>query len=130
MGMIASAEMLVMGDEVIGMVRRFVQGVEVNPETLARDVIEQVGPGGNFLMEDHTHRHFREEHWIPTLMARQSFDQWSREGKKTMGDRIRDKVRSILETHKVPRLPDSILTELDRIKREAEKELARTAGSP
>jgi len=124
MGMIASAEMLVMGDEVIGMVRRFVQGIEVNADMVARDIIEHVGPGGNFLMEDHTHRYFREEHWIPTLMARQSYDQWKGEGEKTMGDRIREKVRSILETHKVPNLPESVLAEIDRIKKKGEKELA------
>jgi trimethylamine--corrinoid protein Co-methyltransferase len=125
MGMICSAEMLVMGDEVIGMVKRFVQGIEVNADTLARDLIARVGPGGNFLQEDHTHRHFRREHWIPSLMARQQYDAWEAEGRKTMGDRIREKIRHILETHRVPSLPDSVLQELDRLKRTGERELAR-----
>ena len=127
MGMISSAEMLVMGDEVIGMVKRFLQGVEVNSEMLAREVIEKVGPAGNFLMEDHTHRHFRKEHWIPTLMARQAFDEWESEGAKTMGKKIQEKIRNILETHKVPALADSVIEGLDRIKNQGVKELSRQA---
>jgi len=124
MGMVNSAEMLVMGDEVAGMVKRFLRGVEVNPETLAREVIEKVGPGGHFLQEDHTLKYFRKEHWIPTLMARQPRDAWEREGRKTMGKRIQEKIRHILESHKVPPLADSVLEEMNRLKREGEKELA------
>ena len=128
MGMICSAEMLVMGDEVIGMVKRFLQGIEVNPETLAREVIEKVGPGGNFLQEDHTYQYFRKEHWIPTLMARQKYDAWEKEGRKTMGDRIKEKIQDILETHKVPPLADSTLRELGRLKEEGERELTQDAS--
>lgn len=123
MGMICSAEMLVMGDEVIGMVKRFIQGIEVNSETLAREIIEKVGPGGNFLQEDHTYQYFRKEHWIPTLMARQKYDTWEKEGGKSMSDRVQEKIRHILETHKVPPLADSTLTELGRLKKEGEREL-------
>jgi trimethylamine--corrinoid protein Co-methyltransferase len=127
MGMICSAEMLVMGDEVIGMVKRFLQGIAVNPETLAREVIQKVGPGGNFLQEDHTVQYFRKEHWMPTMMARQKYDFWEREGRKTLGDRIQEKIRGILETHTVPSLPDPILGELEQIKREGQKELTGEA---
>jgi len=110
---------------VIGMVKRFLQGVKVNSETLAREIIEKVGPGGNFLQEEHTYKHFRNEHWIPTLMDRQTFDVWANEGKKTMVDRIQEKIRTILETHEVPPLSDSVLGELKRLKKEGEKELTR-----
>ncbi|MBW2123899.1 MAG: trimethylamine methyltransferase family protein, partial [Deltaproteobacteria bacterium] len=127
-GMICSAEMLVMGDEVIGMVRRLLQGIEVNSETVAREVIEKVGPGGNFLQEDHTYRHFRNEHWVPTLMTRQRYDVWHKEGGKSMGERVREKIRHILETHTPPPLADSTLKELDRLKREGERKLAREAS--
>ena len=127
-GMVCSAEMLVMGDEVIGMVKRFIQGIEVNGETLARELIEKVGPGGNFLQEEHTVRYFRQEHWSPSLMARQTYDAWENEGGKTMGDRVQEKVRHILETHKISPLPDSVLDELERIKREGEQELTREAS--
>jgi trimethylamine--corrinoid protein Co-methyltransferase len=129
MGMVCSAEMLVMGDEVIGMAKRFLQGIDVNAETLAREVIEKVGPGGNFLQEEHTYHYFRKEHWVPTLMTRQKYDDWAQEGRKTMGDRVQEKIHHILETHKVSPLPDSVLGELDRLKKEGEKELTHRASS-
>jgi trimethylamine--corrinoid protein Co-methyltransferase len=125
MGMICSAEMLVMGDEVIGMVKRYLQGIEVNAETLAQEVIQNVGPGGNFLLEDHTFRHFRKEHWTPTLMARQKYDTWEKEGQKTMGELVQEKIRRILETHRVPPLADSVVENLARLKKEGETELTR-----
>jgi trimethylamine--corrinoid protein Co-methyltransferase len=123
MGMANSAEMLVMGDEIVGMVRRFLQGVEVNADTLAREVIEKVGPGGNFLQEDHTVNHFRAEHWVPSLLDRQAREAWESTGAKTMGERIREKIRHILQTYKAPALSDAVLKDLERLRIEGVKEL-------
>jgi trimethylamine--corrinoid protein Co-methyltransferase len=123
MGMANAAEMLVMGDEIVAMVKRFLRGVEVNSETLAREVIEKVGPGGNFLQEDHTLKHFRAEHWIPSLMDRQAREAWETTGAKTMGDRIRNKIRHLLETHRAPALSDTVLKELERLRKEGTKEI-------
>jgi len=123
MGMICSAEMLVMGDEVIGMTKRFIEGIRVTPETLARNVIEKVGPGGHFLVEKHTLEHFRKELWRPTLLTRQPYGVWVQKGSKDMSQRISEKVRKIIETHKAPALPDKTLAALERIKNRGEKEL-------
>ncbi len=122
-GMVCSAEMLVMGDEVVGMTRRFIQGIEVTRETLARDVIENVGPGGHFLEEDHTYRHFKKELWQPTLLTREPYDVWVEKGSKDMGQRVKEKVETILETHKVSPLPDTVLATLEEIKIKGEAEL-------
>ena len=123
-GMICSAEMLVMGDEIIGMAKRFIRGIEVTTETLARDVIERVGPGGHFLQEDHTFDHFRRELWMPTLMARQSYDDWQQSGSKDMARRVRDKVIEFIQDHQAPGLPDKTVSALDKLKRQGEAELA------
>ncbi|MGD8345530.1 MAG: trimethylamine methyltransferase family protein, partial [Desulfobacterales bacterium] len=48
-GMVCSTAQLILGDENIGMAKRFMRGIEVSQETLAREVIEKVGPGGHFL---------------------------------------------------------------------------------
>jgi len=122
-GMICSAEMLVLGDEVVGMAKRFIRGIEVTPDTLARDVIQKVGPGGNFLQEEHTFRHFRQELWMPTLLSRQPYGIWQQEGSKDMGARVQEKVKNILETHKTPPLPDRTLSALEKLKLGGEKEL-------
>ena len=125
MAMICSTEMLVLGDEVISMAKRFIQGIEVTAETLARSVIEKVGPGGHFLQEDHTYEHFRKELWIPSLMARQPYDLWSQQGSKDMSQRVAEKVRNIIDTHKVPPLLDKTLAALEKLKISGEKELTQ-----
>ena len=123
MGMVCSAEMLAMGDEIIGMTKRFIRGIEVNAESLARHIVEKVGPGGHFLQEQHTFKNFRNELWVPSLLTRQPRDVWRQQGSKDMSQRIQEKVRKIIETHKVPSLPDKTLAELERMKIKGEKEL-------
>jgi trimethylamine--corrinoid protein Co-methyltransferase len=97
-GLTASMEMVVMSDEVIGLVRRIMGGIEVTEETMALDVIDQVGPGGHFLGEVHTRQHFR-ENWYPTLINRTTYDTWLEDGGLTYGQRANARVREILESH-------------------------------
>ena len=123
MAMVCSAEMLVLGDEVISMAKHFIRGVDVSAETLARDVIEKVGPGGHFLDQDHTFEHFRKELWVPRLLTRQPYDIWSEGGAKDMSQRVAERVRNIIETHQVPPLPDKTLAALEKLKAKGEKEL-------
>ena len=127
-GMICSAEMLVMGNEVVGMAKRFIQGIDVNADTLAREVVQRVGPGGNFLQDEHTFRHFRNELWMPTLMSRQPFGIWQQEGAKDMETRVREKVKEILDTHQALPLPDKTLSALEKLKLDGEKELTERYG--
>lgn len=122
-GMICSLEQLVMGNEVVGMTKRFVNGIRVTRETLARQVIEDVGPGGHFLVQKHTMNHFKEELWNSTLMNHQTIDAWHSAGAPTMADRTREEIRKITDTHTPAPLSDKVLAELDRLKREGEKEI-------
>jgi trimethylamine--corrinoid protein Co-methyltransferase len=123
MAMVCSAEMLVLGDEVIGMAKRFIRGIEVNAETLARSIIEKVGPGGHYLQEDHTYRHFRKELWMPSLLTRRHYDLWREDGAKDMAQRVREKVKELVESHEIPPLPDKTVAALEELKRQGEKEL-------
>ena len=129
MAMVCSAEMLVLGDEVISMAKHFIRGVDVSAETLARDVIERVGPGGHYLDQDHTFEHFRKELWIPRLLTRQPYDIWSEAGAKDMSQRVAERVREILETHPVPQLPDKTLAALEKLRIKAAKELTEAHTS-
>jgi trimethylamine--corrinoid protein Co-methyltransferase len=124
-GMVCSAEMLVLGNEVIGMAKRFIQGIRVDRDTLARDVIEKVGPGGHFLQQKHTVRHMRDELWMPSLLARQHHDVWKQEGAKDMAQRVGERAREIVEGHRVAPLPGRTLTALERLKRVGEAELTK-----
>ncbi|ATW26447.1 trimethylamine methyltransferase family protein [Candidatus Formimonas warabiya] len=120
-GLSASLEQLALGDEIIGMVRRIISGVEVNKDTLAVDVIDQVGPGGHFLGEEHTFKYFRQKTWFPTLMNRKRYLDWKNEGEKTMGMRLNEKARKILNEFESKRLPVHLEERLNEIMEKAEQ---------
>ncbi|MBN1314619.1 MAG: trimethylamine methyltransferase family protein [Anaerolineales bacterium] len=122
-GLTSSYEMLVAMDEVIAMVKTIMQGAEINTDTLAVDVIDRVGPGGNFLTEKHTVKYMRGG-WFPTLMDRQNYVSWEADGKKSMGDRLKIKVQKILNEHKPAALEPDALNAIKAIVRKADEEYA------
>ncbi|MBM4079633.1 MAG: trimethylamine methyltransferase, partial [Planctomycetes bacterium] len=119
--MVGSFDMVVLSDEVIGMAKRLVRGIEVSDETLAVDVIRAAGPGGNFLAEDHTYRHFKQEFWFPRLLDRTRFDAWAASGKPTLKARVKARVHDILATHQVAPLPSDVSKGIDKILAKADK---------
>ncbi len=112
-----------LGNDIIGMTKRFLKGFEVSDEHLALDVISQVGPGGHYLQQSHTMKHFRSELWRSRIFTRQPFEKWKEEGSKDVEARAREEIRRIIDTHKPESLPENVLTELERIKTRGEKEL-------
>jgi len=120
-GMVCSPAQLVLGNENIAMAKRFVRGIDVNPETLARTVIEEVGPGGHFLNAAHTLRHFKDALWRPQLMTRAPRAQWENEGARDAAARIQERLREILENHKVPPLPDKVLSAIKAVREKGVK---------
>jgi len=124
-GMICSVHQLLLSDELIGMTKRFVRGIEVNRETLALEEVAQVGPGGHFLQRTHTADRFRQELWRPRLMNRQAYDVWQREGSKDLAARIQEEVRRIVESHRPEPLPDKTVAALERLRKKGAAELSR-----
>lgn len=121
-GMTASYQQLVCMNEVAGLVKRFMRGVEVNKETIALDVISDVGPGGNFLGHEHTFQNFR-RNWVPELFNRSSNEEWKSDGELTLGDLATAKVQEILKNHKPESLEKDILKALDAVIKKAEDRL-------
>jgi trimethylamine--corrinoid protein Co-methyltransferase len=121
-GITSSLESVYLGNEVISIVRRILQGIEVNEETLAKDLIIQVGPGGHYLSELHTVKHFRKEFWFPTLFVRNFYQNWidKQEG-KPLQTRIREKVIQILKEHIPPLFSESQEKEIRSILNRAER---------
>ncbi len=113
-GMTASLSHLVVCDEIIGWIKRFTQEVEVNDETLALDLIDEIGAEGQYLATPHTTEHFRAD-WYPKLFDRQNIDGWQAAGKTTLGERAAKKTRQILAGHQADPLPDEIIAALDGI---------------
>jgi len=119
-GLLGSYDMLVMSDEIIGMAKHILQGITVTPETMAVDVIERVGPGGHYLAQEHTRKHFRSQFHFPKLIDRQMRGAWTGGGSLTMADRVRGKVKTILETHQPDPIDDGVLQRLAAIIAEAD----------
>jgi trimethylamine--corrinoid protein Co-methyltransferase len=93
----ACYEKYVVDDEILGMVMRAVEGVNVNEDTIAFDLIKDVGPGGNFVTAKHTRQYMRREHYQPLLSDRDSRDDWTAKGAKDTWQRAAQRVNEILE---------------------------------
>ena len=106
---------LVADDAMAGYLRRVRRGFEVNPETLASEVIREVGPGGAFLAEPHTARHFRHELWQPVPpWTRGTWEAWRWAGGMSLEDRVRRRARELLaEAPPPPPLPDHVARAID-----------------
>jgi trimethylamine--corrinoid protein Co-methyltransferase len=104
-----AAEQFVIDNDVLGMAMRVVRGIEVSDETLALDVIDAVGPGGHFLMADHTVRHMRSELYYPSAVVdRQGWDMWQQDGGLDARERARAMARDILASHRPEPLPAAV----------------------
>jgi trimethylamine--corrinoid protein Co-methyltransferase len=89
-------EQYVIDDEIIGMCGKVLQGIKVDPEHLALDVIEAVGPGGSFMISDHTLDHMRSEYYLGNRISDQTNrEQWENNGAldaRTRGQQIAKKI--------------------------------------
>lgn len=127
-GITGSADALILCDEIIAMAKRYCTNFEVSEETLPLETIDRVGPCGNFLSEEHTFRHFRNEFWQPTLLERRNYESWEADGSKDMAQRIHEKLQIILDTHEPEPLSDDVIAKIDAIIASAEKRIAETEG--
>ena len=105
--MVASYEKFVIDDEICGMCKRIKKGQNVNSERLAVDLINQVGPGGEFLTQKNTFKNFRQEYYQPILEERSIFAKWQDEGSRTIDQIANEKWKLVLENFKDPCLPSA-----------------------
>jgi trimethylamine--corrinoid protein Co-methyltransferase len=121
--MAVSYEKILVDDEIIDMARRFARGMGISAETLAVDVIKEVGcgPPGQFLQHDHTYNHFRTEQFMPRLFVRDAWSNWEAAGKKQAADRAAERVADLLATHQVLPLPEDARKEIESIYHSAER---------
>jgi trimethylamine--corrinoid protein Co-methyltransferase len=108
-----SYEQMLMDCEIFDLVRKTLQGIEVNDETLALEAIRAVGPGGNFLTQKHTRKHMREI-WLPQFMDRRPYNAWE-EKQDGAPEWARAKAQEILATHQPEPLAPELSRELERI---------------
>jgi trimethylamine--corrinoid protein Co-methyltransferase len=116
--MTACYEKFVIDNEILGMVMRAVAGINVNRDTLAFDLIKEVGPGGNFVAAPHTRRFMRREHYHASLSDQNSREEWEAKGGKAIWQKAGEKAKRLIAEPRY-RLPaaarERILSEIEGI---------------
>lgn len=121
----ASLEQLIIDNEWFSYVNRILKGFEVNPETLALEVIEKVGVGGSFLKERHTLRKMREELWYPNLFNRDDWIGWEKKDRQDLLKKSQAALQRILRENYPPEpvVDRQVVNQLLEIERKAVKDL-------
>jgi trimethylamine--corrinoid protein Co-methyltransferase len=112
-GSVASPAYMVLVHEILDMVNQLMHGLPVSDETLALDVMDDVGPGGHYLNEEHTYAHFKDV-WYSDLLDRTILDEWRAQGEKRFSERLRERTQEAMD-HQPATLSDGVLDELDRM---------------
>ncbi len=112
-GNLVSPEFMVLVNDIVTSVKHFMDGIPVNRETLALDIIDKVGPGGHYLQEQHTMDHFRKIKYSD-LFERQVYANWENAGSRTLEQRLQKLTLEKMEHRPAPLSPE-VVAELDRM---------------
>ena len=127
LGVTFSFAQLVIDNEIAGMVKRVVQGVDVSDATMAVELIKEVGAGKDFLAKKHTRQYMGPEQSKVKLIDRRMRGAWEKRGGKDLAEAAAERARDILDNHKPAPLPDEVLAKLRKIVEDAEAEEAAAA---
>ncbi|HWR45860.1 [trimethylamine--corrinoid protein] Co-methyltransferase [Sporomusa sp.] len=122
MGLTIDYAKLVMDAEMIRYIHTILRGFDFSEDALALDLIHQVGPSGEFLTSEHTHRHMREQSQ-PKLFDRRTRDAWKELGGKEVTERAYEEAIRIMSTHKPAPLPSGAAETIHQIIFDYESEL-------
>lgn len=113
----------ILDDDVAKVIGRFLEGIEVSDDSIATDLINEVGPiPGHYLAKEHTRRWWKRSQTFREAADLTTYPEWESSGRKSEIDLAREKMQSILETHRVePPLTDSQREDVERIVMEARK---------
>ncbi|MGE5814007.1 MAG: trimethylamine methyltransferase family protein [Acidobacteriota bacterium] len=111
-----SLEKLVVDNEICGMTKRLVRGIEPRDDFPARPLLEELLREKHLLIAKHTRRHLREEITLPgPVIDRANHARWLEEGALTLGERARREVARLIDAYQPPGLSAGVGNELTRI---------------
>ena len=122
-GMSSSLEMILFCDEIIDQVRHFNAVPAIDAQSLALQVIDDVGPGGNFTDHEHTLQNFKKI-WYPKVFDRRNYQNWSLDGEKSLRDVLKEKVQDVLKNHQSESLPEAVVQNMADVLKRAEQKNA------
>jgi trimethylamine--corrinoid protein Co-methyltransferase len=123
-GLIFSYAQLVIDNDIFKMIRKVMQGMRVDDENLAVDIIKSVGPGGDFLMQDHTMKYMRTLPSVPNLIDRGNRENWLASGEKGLAEKAAERAAEILANHQPVPLSDEAKSALRSVVEESDAEMA------
>jgi trimethylamine--corrinoid protein Co-methyltransferase len=121
-GMTWSHEQLMIDNDIVTMIKRTIQGIDVTDDTMAVDLIKQAHEIRDFLHQSHTIQFMRRQS-RPKLIDRTTRGTWEAKGSKDLTQRAREEARRIIKTHQPEPLSDDVKKTLREIVASAEKEL-------
>ena len=102
----ASPVKAVIDDDIVGMTKRLLRGIDTSEEGMALELIREIGPmPGSFMDTDETLENWRDECYVPAVASRQSYQEWSVTGRKNILEKAEERCQTLLEHHTVPALP-------------------------
>jgi trimethylamine--corrinoid protein Co-methyltransferase len=115
---------MIIDAELVGALRHVLGGFEVTEETLAVDLIEEIGPGGVFTGTKHTARHFRQAQWQPRIWSREMLQRWLASDRKTDADHAMELWRELMaRPDPEPGIPEGTERRLRRVVERAAEQL-------
>jgi len=112
--MTASYDKLVIDNEILGMVMRAVEGITVNDDTIAYDLIKKAGPGGHYISSRHTRHHMRTEQYVSELSDKDDRDRWTAAGAKDTRTRAAETARAVLDRKPRSFIPGNLMNTLQK----------------
>jgi len=120
-GLTFSYQQLVIDNEIVGAIKRALTGFEVNEDTMAIELIKELGPGEMYIAEPHTVEHFRKEFYYSPLLERLPYNLWDKQEIKGMEEKARHRARKLINEHKPEPLVPEVEREINRIVQHARK---------
>jgi len=114
-GLTSSFESVLFTDEIIGYIKRMLRPIKIDEETVPLRIMEDVGPGGSFLQENHTVNNFKNTFWFPRFLNRKVFDEWEKDGARDIRKILNEKSKEIYDNHKPKRLPSDVTNSINEI---------------
>lgn len=105
-----SIQKVIIDNDVCGMIHRFLRGIEQRDDPIAKTLLKEFNEKTTHLLaHDHTLKWFKVDHYIPTtLIDRSTNEEWINKGRKTIGQRAKERIPKLLSSY-----PDAMLKKDD-----------------
>lgn len=108
-GLTSSFESVLFADEIISMLKYMLKPLQFNGDSVPLDLMNNVGPGGSFLKQQHTRNNYKKNFWFPRFLDRRVYERWEQDGREDLRLVLNRKAKQIFEQHISQPLPEKLL---------------------